>query len=125
LLLSRPILFIISIVIFILSVILNITSKEVYSCIIAIFSVIILVIFWFLPVDTIRQALTQDIINKYYCGDDTRLSKGTKILGGIQLISNSVDEINNYVFVNDSHCLITVCAEELYYCNYDKPIILD
>lgn len=54
----------------------------------------------------LRQPLTELIIQQVYC--QRPLDQGEIILGGIRHFEHS--------FINDSHCLIVVCAEEFYSC---------
>lgn len=54
----------------------------------------------------LRHSLTDLIIQRIYCQHP--LDQGEIILGGIRH--------SEHIFINDSHCLIVVCAEEFYYC---------
>jgi hypothetical protein len=54
----------------------------------------------------LRQPLTELLIQRVYCQQP--LAQGEIVLGGIKHFEG--------LFINDSYCLIVVCAEEFYSC---------
>lgn len=56
----------------------------------------------------LREPITAGIIQRAYCHENTP-GKGETILGGIRHV--------DYIFLNDSHCILPVCKEEIYYCD--------
>ncbi|MBN1915473.1 hypothetical protein JW796_00560 [Candidatus Dojkabacteria bacterium] len=100
-----------------------IIKKKLYLFVISVCTLLSLIAVWFFPASEVRQNVTQRVINGYYCSK-AEISNRDVILGGIT-VSVSADREESLVFINESHCLMTVCAEELYYCNEERPIILD
>ena len=117
LVLSPPILLLTSSIYIITLLLIGVLNKKVYYIFISLLTLVTLVIVILMPVNDIKQQITQQIIDNHYCNN--QLSFGDEILGGMK-VSNEP-----YSFINDSHCLIVVCSEELYYCNSENsPIVL-
>lgn len=76
---------------------------------------LILVLIWTLAIFLtwkyilpLREPITAQIIQRSYCQQNSP-GNGETILGGIRHI--------DYIFVNDSHCILPACKEEFYYCD--------
>jgi len=97
-------------------IIKNIISRS-YIGIIIYLLILVGIIIGYLNIYDIRVKLTRKIIQDNYC-NRTVENIPQKILGGIEKFSyhNGYELIESKSFYNESHCFITVCSEEFYYC---------
>ena len=78
----------------------------------------LVIIFSRTHVNNWRFQLTNSYIQNTQC-NTTQQTTNNLILGGIKEVRfEGVADTN--LFVNDSHCLIVVCAEEFYTCHKDE-----
>lgn len=104
-------------------VIVAILRKSIHMGVLAFLTLLISLLFFSIPLRDLRQNILQEVINEKYCGINSVDSGRKTILGGVTIVNlanlnttTTESEKVSAVFINDTHCFLTVCTEEVYSC---------